>query len=153
MEQRLRKIIACSKCLRTGYGIKRLQKGGSRSPLFPTVKVRTFRHITAKKINVVNSNHPEIQQKALALFDIDSQLSDKTPKPCLTTKTKIGVEIGEKRIRLEAIAVDHLTNELRVVNFNRKNLPITIQQNQLNDLKGQWKQTGRSCRSKLFKYI
>ncbi|VBB35022.1 unnamed protein product [Acanthocheilonema viteae] len=74
-----------------------------------------------KEINVVNPNHPELQQRALVLFGIGSQLTlmskrlakrlnlqgtdekelkfasfgSKIPQTCLTTKIEIGVKISK----------------------------------------------------------
>lgn len=128
-------------------------------------KKRTL--LLCKEINVTNPNRPKIQQKALILFDIGSQLSfiskdlayrlnlqetnemeikiasfgDKTPKTCITTKTEIGVKIGNKEIiRLDVITVNHLTNELQVVNLNKKELLMIDKRNQFSNFKNKWKQ-------------
>ncbi|VDM95700.1 unnamed protein product [Onchocerca ochengi] len=120
-----------------------------------------------KEINVVNPNYPKNQQKALALFDIGVQLSfiskglanrlrllktdekelkiasfgNKTPKICLATKAKLGVKIGQKDTTLfEATVIDYLTNELQVIDLDKKGLRSIKQQNQLVGLNSRWKQ-------------
>ncbi|VDM98272.1 unnamed protein product, partial [Onchocerca ochengi] len=123
--------------------------------------------LLCKKINVVNLNYPRNQQKVLAVFDIGLQLSfiskdlayrlrlqkteekelkiasfsNKTPKVCLAAKPELGVKIWQKiTISFKATVIDYLTNEIQVIDLDKKELQCIKQQNQLVGLKSHWKQ-------------
>lgn len=122
--------------------------------------------LLCKQINVFNPTNPNTQQRALALFDVGSQLSfvsknlakqlmlnetdegklniasfgKKDPNTHLTTRIEIGIKIGKDRtVLLEANTVDYLTNKLQVVNLSESDIR-SLKGSPTIDFHSEWKQ-------------